>query len=180
VRFIGQTGYVVTFRQTDPFYTIDLSNPSLPILAGELKIPGYSAYLHPIGEGLLLGVGQDADLDGRVKGTQVAVFDVTDPSAPRQQDKLTLPGSYSQAEWDHHAFLYWAATGTAVLPIQQARNDVWWSGALAFGVGRDGVWLRVRSHSPAGTFSEPWLSATTFTPCRTSGSRPTTSTPSTK
>jgi uncharacterized secreted protein with C-terminal beta-propeller domain len=150
VRFIGETGYVVTFRQTDPLYTIDLSEPSLPTLAGELKLPGYSAYLHPIGEGLLLGVGQDADLDGRVKGTQVAVFDVSDPSAPRQLDKLTLPGGYSEAELDHHAFLFWAATGTAVLPIQQARSDVWWSGALAFQVGREGVWLQGEIAQPGG------------------------------
>ena len=106
VRFVGDAGYVVTFRQTDPLYVIDLSEPSAPRVAGELKIPGYSAYLHPIGDSLLVGVGQDADLNGQVKGTQVAVFDVSDPFNPRQVDKLTLPGAYSQAEWDHHAFLY--------------------------------------------------------------------------
>ena len=60
VRFVGDTGYVVTFRQVDPLYTVDLANPARPRVLGELKIPGYSAYLHPIGEDLLLGVGQDA------------------------------------------------------------------------------------------------------------------------
>jgi uncharacterized secreted protein with C-terminal beta-propeller domain len=150
VRFIGETGYVVTFRQTDPLYTIDLSNPSLPVVAGELKIPGYSAYLHPIGEGLLLGVGQDADLNGRVKGTQVAVFDVSDPAQPRQIDKLVLPGAYSEAEWDHHAFLYWQPTATAVLPMQQTRGNHWWSGALAVQASGEGVWMVGEITQPSG------------------------------
>ena len=66
VRFMGDVGYVVTFRETDPLYTIDLSDPHDPEVVGELKILGYSAYLHPIGDGLLLGVGQDADEEGRV------------------------------------------------------------------------------------------------------------------
>jgi hypothetical protein len=65
VRFIGDVGYVVTFRETDPLYTLDLSDPSDPTVVGELKILGYSAYLHPMGDDLLLGVGQDADLQGR-------------------------------------------------------------------------------------------------------------------
>ena len=65
VRFIGDVGYVVTFRQVDPLYTVDLATPTAPKVLGELKIRGYSAYLHPIGEGLLLGVGQDATRQGR-------------------------------------------------------------------------------------------------------------------
>ena len=139
VRFVGDAGYVVTFRQVDPLYVIDLSDPTSPRVAGELKIPGYSAYLHPIGENLIVGVGQDADLNGQVKGTQVAVFDVTDPFDPRQVDKLTLPGAYSQAEWDHHAFLYWAETSTLVIPIQQSNGLNWWNGALAVRAGADGI-----------------------------------------
>jgi len=139
VRFVGDAGYVVTFRQVDPLYVIDLSNPTAPQVAGELKIPGYSAYLHPIGDNLLVGVGQDADLNGQIKGTQVAVFDVSDPFNPRQVDKLTLPGAYSQAEWDHHAFLYWAETSTLVIPIQQSNGLNWWNGALAVHAGADGI-----------------------------------------
>ena len=139
VRFVGDAGYVVTFRQVDPLYVIDLSDPAAPQVAGELKIPGYSAYLHPIGENLLLGVGQDADFAGQVKGTQVAVFDVSDPFNPRQVDKLTLPGAYSQAEWDHHAFLYWPPTETLVIPIQQSSGVSWWNGALALHAGADGI-----------------------------------------
>lgn len=139
VRFVGDAGYVVTFRQVDPLYVIDLSDPTSPRVAGELKIPGYSAYLHPIGDNLLVGVGQDADLNGQIKGTQVAVFDVSDPFDPRQVDKLTLPGAYSQAEWDHHAFLYWAETSTLVIPIQQSNGLNWWNGVLAVHAGADGI-----------------------------------------
>ena len=65
VRFIGEVGYVVTFRQVDPLYTVDLAHPEKPRVIGELKVPGYSAYLHPVGPGRLLGVGQDADSQGR-------------------------------------------------------------------------------------------------------------------
>jgi uncharacterized secreted protein with C-terminal beta-propeller domain len=139
VRFVGDAGYVVTFRQTDPLYVIDLREPAQPQIAGELKIPGYSAYLHPIGDGLLVGVGQDANLQGQAQGTQVAVFDVSDPTSPSQVDKLTLPGAYSQAEWDHHAFLYWPATETLVIPVQQTKGVEWWNGALAVHAGADGV-----------------------------------------
>lgn len=118
VRFLGDVAYVVTFRQTDPLYTIDLSNPRVPKVMGELKIPGYSAYLHPLGEDLVLGVGQDATDTGQVQGTQVSVFDVSDLTDPRRVDALTLgEGTSSQAEYDHHAFLYW--DGLAVIPVQE-------------------------------------------------------------
>ena len=83
-RFLGDVGYLVTFRQVDPLYTIDLSNPAAPKVAGELKITGYSAYLHPIGEDLLLGVGQEASEQGRRLGAQVSLFDVSDPASPKR------------------------------------------------------------------------------------------------
>jgi hypothetical protein len=137
VRFVGDQGYVVTYRQIDPLYVIDLSDPAAPTVAGELKIPGYSAYLHPIDEGLLLGVGQDGDLDGRTLGTQVALFDVSDPENPRQIDKVTFPGAYSGAEWDHHAFLYWPesdGSGLMVIPLQGQKGNQWWSGSVAIEV----------------------------------------------
>jgi hypothetical protein len=115
VRFIGTQAYVVTFRQTDPLYVIDLADPTAPRLAGELKIPGYSAYLHPAGDGLLLGVGQSADADGRVRGTQLSLFDVSDPASPQLLSTLLIGGS-SDAEWDHHAFLFWPEDGTIAIP----------------------------------------------------------------
>ena len=79
VRFIGDRGYVVTFRETDPLYTLDLADPARPRVTGELKILGYSAYLHPVGEHELLGVGQDATPEGMRLGTQVSLFDVSNP-----------------------------------------------------------------------------------------------------
>ncbi len=119
VRFIQDKGYVVTFRQVDPLYVVDLSDPRNPEVKGELKINGYSAYLHPIGKDLLLGVGQDATDEGRVLGTQVSVFDVSDPSDPRRLSRLTFDDARSEAEWDHHAFLWWAPEEIAVLPLQR-------------------------------------------------------------
>ena len=117
VRFLGSLGYVVTFRQVDPLYTLDLGDPTTPRVVGELKLLGYSAYLHPIGEDLLLGVGQDADENGRPLGTQLSIFDVSDLRRPARLDRLTIAGASSEAEFDHHAFLYWPKTRLAVLPI---------------------------------------------------------------
>lgn len=145
VRFIGDVGYVVTFRQTDPLYVVDLADPTEPTVTGELKIAGYSAYLHPLGDGLLLGVGQDAEEEtGRTLGTQVSLFDVADPTDPQRLDTLTVENSASDVEHDHRAFLHWPATGLTVVPLTR-----WWhgegdlppgppNGALAFTAGRDG------------------------------------------
>jgi hypothetical protein len=144
VRFLGEVGYVVTFRQIDPLYTIDLSRPGAPRVAGELKIPGYSAYLHPVGKDLLLGVGQDATTDGRLLGTQVSLFDVSDPAKPARLHQRTLgSASSSAAEWDHHAFLWWAPAKLAVVPLEH-----WGDGNDAF-VGALGVAV-----DPAGGIAE--------------------------
>jgi hypothetical protein len=118
VRYIDDLAYVVTFRQKDPLYVIDLSDPTAPRVAGELKIPGYSAYLHPIDGDRLVGVGQDATDDGRVLGTQVSTFDVHDPAAPARIDVERIDHGTSQVEYDHRAFLWWDATRTVVLPLQ--------------------------------------------------------------
>jgi hypothetical protein len=116
VRFVGDVGYVVTFRQVDPLYVIDLSEPAAPRVKGELELLGYSAYLHPLAAGRLLGVGQDATPEGRLKGAQVSLFDVSDPSAPKLLDQQPLGGS-SQVEYDPHAFLWWAPKRLALLPL---------------------------------------------------------------
>ena len=124
VRFLGEVGYVVTFREVDPLYTIDLSRPASPRVAGELKIPGYSAYLHPVGGDLLIGVGQDATADGRLRGTQVSLFDVSDPAKPARLHQRTLgSGASSEAEWDHHAFLWWAPAKLAVVPLERWADE---------------------------------------------------------
>ena len=144
VRFIGDLGYVVTFRQVDPLHVIDVSDPANPVLRGALHIPGYSAYLHPIGDGLLLGIGQDATSDGRVLGTQVSVFDVTSPDNPVLLHKLRLGEGASEVEFDHHAFLYWPGTGLAVLPLERWSLDEsgasdYSAGAVGLLVGRAGI-----------------------------------------
>ncbi|HEY5145091.1 MAG TPA: beta-propeller domain-containing protein [Solirubrobacteraceae bacterium] len=120
VRFIGPQAYLVTFRQIDPLYTLDLSDPANPKVAGRLDLTGYSAYLHPVGDGLLLGVGQDATAEGRRQGAQVSLFDVSDPAHPVRvaHRALGASGSSTSAEFDPHAFLWWAPTGSAVLPLQ--------------------------------------------------------------
>lgn len=117
VRFMGDIGYVVTFRETDPLYTLDLSDPEDPSVVGELKILGYSAYLHPVGDGWLLGVGRDGTEEGRLLGTQVSLFDVRDPASPELVAQETLPNGDSQVEGDHRAFLWWAETNLAAVPV---------------------------------------------------------------
>lgn len=119
VRFMGPVGYVVTFRQTDPLYVIDLADPTAPATVGELKIPGFSSYLHPIGDGRLVGVGRDADLDGRDRGFLVSLFDVSDPTAPTQLQTFTEREAYSQAGNDPQAFLWWAPESAAIMPIER-------------------------------------------------------------
>lgn len=115
VRFDGPRGYVVTFRQVDPLYVIDLSNPSNPAMVGELKIPGYSTYLKPIGGGRLIGVGMSGTETGQITGVQVSLFDVSDPAAPRQVATAEI-AEWSEATWDPHAFLWWEPTGQIVIP----------------------------------------------------------------
>jgi hypothetical protein len=120
VRYVGNAGYVVTFKQIDPLYTLDLSNPANPRVVGELKIPGYSAYLHPINEDLLLGIGQDVDpVTNRSSGTQISLFDVSDLKHPTRLFQAGLGEGWSEAESQHHAFLYWPATGLVVVPFGQ-------------------------------------------------------------
>ncbi|WP_437634611.1 beta-propeller domain-containing protein [Sorangium sp. So ce854] len=118
-RFFGDRGYVVTFLQVDPLFVLDLSDPAAPSVTGELKIPGFSEYLHPLGDGHLLAIGRDADEDGRVTGLALQIFDVTDPSAPAQVHKETIEGPYasSEAEHNHKAFTYYGERGVLAFPL---------------------------------------------------------------
>ncbi len=111
VRFMGNRGFVVTFKQTDPLYTIDLSNPEKPKLVGELSIPGFSSYLHLIDENRLLSIGRNADADGRQRELQFQLFDISDFSNPTLADKILIgdENSYSEAEYNHKAFSYRAS-----------------------------------------------------------------------
>ncbi|WP_157987499.1 beta-propeller domain-containing protein [Jiangella endophytica] len=135
VRYFGDTGYVVTFRQVDPLYVLDLSDPANPSVTGELKITGYSAYLHDAGDDRLIGVGQEASAEGQTIGAQVSLFDVADPAAPAKLDGHVVPDAWSQTEWDPQAFLFWADTGQIVVPIETATG----SSALVVQLGDDTV-----------------------------------------
>lgn len=156
VRFVDDTGYVVTYRQVDPLYTIDLSKPTAPRVAGQLELEGYSAYLHPVGDGLLLGIGVDVSPDNNEPtGAQLELFDVSDAAAPKLLQKTTLGiGSSSQVQYDHHAFLFWPPTSLAVLPVQiysatpgivpvggkpSTTTDQAFTGAIGFKVARSGI-----------------------------------------
>ena len=123
VRYVGDVAYVVTFRQTDPFYTVDLSDPTDPRVRGELKITGYSGYLHPVGDGLVLGIGQDATDTGRTTGAKATLFDVSDLDAPTALGTWSAGGGSTSVEWDHRAFLWWAPEQLAVLPFTDWRSD---------------------------------------------------------
>jgi hypothetical protein len=149
VRFAGDVGYVVTFRQVDPLYTVDLTRADRPRVMGEVKIPGYSAYLHPLGDGLLLGIGQDVNEQGRPAGTQLSLFDVSDLARPTRLQRASLGLGWSEAESDHHAFLFWPKTGLVVVPFNQL--------AVGFRVGRAGGIDEVGrvTHSTANPASAP-------------------------
>jgi hypothetical protein len=133
-RMIGDRGYAVTFRQVDPFYVLDLSDPAAPAVTGELKIPGFSTYLHPVGEHRVLGVGKAATDDGQVTGFKLSLFDVTDPADPLEIDTWTLDGAESAAEYDHRAFQMIGST--AVVPIRTWGLDgEEFNGAVLFEIG---------------------------------------------
>lgn len=150
VRFVGDKGYVVTFRQIDPLYTLDLSRKTKPRVVGELKILGYSAYLHPISDDLLLGVGQDATAAGRTKGTQLSLFDVSDPRRPTRKAVVSLAGAHSDAEFDPHAFLFWKPASLAVVPLSIYGDEPQsFDGAIGFTVGTASVTEAGRITHPA-------------------------------
>jgi uncharacterized secreted protein with C-terminal beta-propeller domain len=134
VRFFGPRGYVVTFRQTDPLYALDLSDPAAPRVTGELKITGYSAHLQQVGDNLLVGIGQEASTAGVREGTQVSLFDVT--GSPRRIGQHVVPDSASNVEYDPHALLWWPAASLLVVPVS-GRSE----GALAFRVDAAGLRL---------------------------------------
>jgi uncharacterized secreted protein with C-terminal beta-propeller domain len=139
VRFLGDAGYVVTFRQVDPLYTLDLSVPSAPRVVGQLELEGYSSYLHPVSPGRLLGIGQDVGSQNEPSGSKLVLFDVSDPSAPRVLARTSLGGgSYTAAQYDHHAFLFWPPTGLAVLPLQIYGTPDF-TGAIGFHVSQAAI-----------------------------------------
>lgn len=129
-RFLGDRGFLVTFRQVDPLFALDLSDPTNPVNAGELKIPGFSDYLHPVGDSHLIGIGRstvEMPWGGvGLGGVQLSLFDVSDLGNPKlvQQRELGGPGSVSDVSQSHKAFTYLASTGVLALPVTLYPNSV--------------------------------------------------------
>jgi len=119
-RFMGARGFLVTYRQVDPLFTLDLSDPSNPRVLGELKIPGFSTYLHPVNEHTLLGIGEDRDETGSwsSRRLKVSLFDVSDMSRPVETftQLIGTENAWSEAAHSHKAFNYFAAKGTLAIP----------------------------------------------------------------
>ncbi len=127
VRFMQNRAYLVTFRQTDPLFVIDLSNPENPQVMGELKVPGFSSYLHPYDETTLIGLGKETDENGRIiGGIKLSLFDVSDVSNPKEIDKYVLGdrSSNSIAINEHKAFLFSKDKNLLVIPVSVQDNFV--------------------------------------------------------
>lgn len=137
VRYEGPLAYVVTFRQTDPLYVVDLSNPAHPVAQGQLQLTGYSSFLQPLGRSLLLGVGQQVDSHLRQAGLQLSVFDVSDPQVPALRSRADLSGDYSAAQYDPHALLWWPARRLVALPL--ADSSASFAGVAVWRVGSSGA-----------------------------------------
>lgn len=121
-RFVGERGFIVTFKKTDPLFTVDLSDPRNPVLAGELKIPGFSTYIHMMDADHLLTIGFDADDQGSFgwfQGIELQVFDVSDMSNPAQMHKeiIGTRGTSSEATANHLAFNYFPPKDVLALPM---------------------------------------------------------------
>lgn len=117
VRWLGDVAAVVTFQQTDPLYLIDLSSPTAPRQRGSLHLTGYSAYLHPVGDGRLLGIGHEADANGRVQEAQVSLFDISDLDHPKRLDQQLLGNGWTQVESEPRAFTYLPDRQLALMPF---------------------------------------------------------------
>lgn len=157
-RFLGDRLYMVTFRRIDPLFVIDLGNPEAPKVLGQLKIPGFSDYLHPYDETHLIGIGKETKENEwggvSIKGLKVALFDVSNVEKPTQVDTLEIgsPGTDSEALSDHRAFLFDKKRGVMVLPVREVTERFnpdrrpWeyytqriWQGAYVFSVTDKGI-----------------------------------------
>jgi hypothetical protein len=134
-RFIGNKGYVVTFRQVDPLFTFDLSDPENPRKVGELKVPGFSSYIHPLGENHLLTVGMhvpENQTDWRQRAVKLSLFDVSNPAEPKEAFTQLVGTAYGWSEslWEHKAFNFFPAKGLLAIPFSDYNptSTDYWSG----------------------------------------------------
>jgi len=136
VRFLEDRGYVVTFRFIDPLFSFDLSNPEKPVITGELEIPGFSTYIHPIDDNHLLTIGRA----GNLRDIQLQIFDVSDMTQPKLLHKFSPDFgndySWSPASWDHHAFTYYAPSKLLAIPVSTYNRTTrkYFEGITAFNI----------------------------------------------
>lgn len=138
VRFMGERAFLVTFRQVDPLFALDLSDPTDPQVMGELKIPGYSDYLQPLNENHLLAIGRGADeATGLFQELQVSIFNIADLTDPKLVHRYSFDGGraittpatgdrWKRGDGDHHAVSYFAEAGVFALPILNTGEAGWW------------------------------------------------------
>ena len=170
-RFMGDRAYMVTFRQVDPLYVIDLKNPENPKILGYLKVTGYSSYLHPYDENHIIGIGKEADTEGRAQGLKIAFFDVTDVENPVEESKYEVGAEWSDdyyhwtdsiALYEPKAFLFDKSKELLVIPVSYNKNNKNYSlmesfqGAYVFKINlEEGIKLRgTIEHSEENT--ESW------------------------
>ncbi len=129
VRFMGEKAYVITFEQTDPLFIIDLSDEKSPKVAGELYMPGYSTYLHPLGDTLLMGIGYGGDESGADMGKlKIALFDVSDMTKPAILDEYVIKSSNSEANYEPKALIHFPAKNIIGIPVTVYNSAVYASG----------------------------------------------------
>jgi inhibitor of cysteine peptidase len=163
-RFMGDRCYVVTFRNIDPLFVIDLSNPTAPTVLGQLKVTGYSGYLHPYDENRIIGIGKETEYEAKedfswYQGVKISLFDVSDVSNPVELAKYEIGdrGTDSPVLWDHKALLFDKEKNLLVIPVlvaeidennydgeipDWAHGDPVWQGAYVFDISLDGLELR--------------------------------------
>ena len=138
VRFMGNRAYMVTFVETDPLFVIDLSEPTNPIVLGELKIPGYSNYLHPYDENHIIGFGENTKVNKNggvvTDGMKMALFDVTDPNNPTEMFSVNIgeSGTYSELLYNHKALLFSKEKNIIAFPISISEEEGEYSTKLKF------------------------------------------------
>ena len=144
-RFFNDKAFVVTFRQVDPLFGFDLNDHINPFIVSELKIPGFSTYIHPLTEDLLLTIGQDGDDQGASNDIAIKLFDVSDLSDLQLIDNYVPDAdsgySWSAASWDHHAFNYHAEAEMLAIPYSSFSNDndSGFSGLLALNIDSESL-----------------------------------------
>ena len=145
-RFQGDKGFMVTFRQVDPLFTLDLSDPTNPQAVGELKIPGYSAFLQTRGTERLVGVGMDGTDSGQITGVSVSLFDVSDFADPTQVDRVSVDTDWgtSEALWDHHAITMHGNLLTVPFQGYNYDSDSYESGLLVVDITKNDISERTR------------------------------------